>query len=116
MCIIEPIDLRPITPLIVSSIVPEAVFESLARSDGVLEHWSTAPCPSCAADWRIQIRRVGQWLCWPKSLLVQILPCHLQLEPKKSERLHKSFSLMVVLPNWQLAQGTTAFLMSVILS
>ena len=41
---------------------------------------------------------------------------HLQLEAKKSERLHKFSSLMVVLPNRQLAEGTTACVMPVILS
>ena len=80
-------------------------------SIGVLRLVRVAP-----ADWRIQIRRVSRRLCWSESFFVQILLCHLQLEPKKSERLHKFFSLMVVLPNWQLAQGTTACVMPVILS
>jgi hypothetical protein len=47
---------------------------------------------------------------------VQILLGHLHLVPKKSERLHKFSSLMLVPPNWQLVQGTTAWVMSVILS
>jgi hypothetical protein len=45
------------------------------------------------ADWCKQISRFGRYLCCLKSLFTQILLCHPQLEPKKSERLHKFSSL-----------------------